>query len=104
MQHSWQNKLGTLREDAATYSVLNIMPTYPIFNLNTMVTITGKSYNALNNAVSELLRAGIITQVSSGNRNRIYSSDDVLEFLNWLESQTYPKYPSPREAYFKLIQ
>ena len=104
IHNKWHKILGDVREDAAIKQVLSLMPTNPIFNLNFLVEQTGKSYNAINNAVNELLSNSIISQVTTGNRNRIYISKDVIDFLEWMENQTFPKYVSPRNAYYKLIK
>lgn len=95
----WINQLGEIRKDSAALRILDELPTAPVFSISYMSQLTGKSFTSINEAVTTLIEAGIVNQISFGRRNRIFEATDILDFYAWIEKQILPRNINAREAY-----
>jgi hypothetical protein len=50
-------------------------------------TLIGRSFPAANNAVAQLVNAGVLQQVNVGRRNRAYAAPDIITAFTSLERQ-----------------
>jgi Fic family protein len=74
------------RRDAGAWSVIDQLPAHPIVSLPVLSALTGRTRPAVSHAVDQLVEAGVLAPLSSGNRNRRWEASGLLDLLAGLES------------------
>ena len=87
LQSSWLERVGHLRRDSATRLLIENLPAAPMLTTSTAATLTGRSFQAASQAMDRLVRAGVLTQVSLGRRNRAFEAPELIEAFTALERQ-----------------
>ena len=87
LQSSWLERVGHLRRDSATRLLIEKLPAAPMLTTSTAATLTGRSFQAASQAMDRLVRAGVLTQVSLGRRNRAFEAPELTEAFTALERQ-----------------
>lgn len=59
----------------------------PYFTIETMVRATGRSKQAVNEAVRRLEDAGVVRQTNRGKRSRVFEATEVLAVFNMVEAR-----------------
>jgi len=75
----WRETLGTVRRGSATDRLLSALPGAPLVTVSGVTDLIDRSYPQSSEAVSRLVEAGILSQVSIGRRNRAFEARDVIE-------------------------
>lgn len=85
LQERWRRKLRRVasppRADAAAWSVIDILPAHPVITVAVGVAATGKTKPAVNNAMRELVEAGVLKPVSQSPRNRAWEAAGLLDLI-----------------------
>ena len=76
----------------ATDLLLAALPGAPILTVQAAADLTGRSWQAANEAVSRLAEAGVVRQVTVGRRNRAFEVPQLVRAFTVLERQ--PASPS----------
>ena len=87
LQHSWRERLGSVRSKSAVDALIRILPGAPIVTVKSAAELSGRSFKAANDGIARLVDAGILRQISVGRRNRAFEAPDVLEEFTALERQ-----------------
>lgn len=87
IQAEWRTKLGRLRADSTARRLLDALPGVPVFTVATAAALTGRSEQAVNEAVAQLVRADVLKQTTIGRRNRAFEATSLLDAFNDLERQ-----------------
>lgn len=87
LQHDWRTSLGRVRADSATDRLLRALPGAPLITVNSAAALIGRSFTAVNDAITRLLASGIVKQTSVGRRNRAFEAPAVIEAFTDLERQ-----------------
>ena len=87
LQDEWRTKLGSVRADSATDRLLHALPGAPIVTVRSAAALIGRTFAPANDAITRLIDAGILKQVSVGRRNRAFEAPDVIEAFTALERQ-----------------
>jgi Fic family protein len=87
IQEDWRAKLGSVRADSAADRLIHALPGAPVITVNSAATLIGRTFKPANDAISRLVRAGILNQVSVGRRNRAFEAPDVIQAFADLERQ-----------------
>jgi len=87
LQAAWRERLGRARSDSAAARLIEALPGAPIITTRTAAMLVGRSFQAVNEAITRLVRAGILTQTTIGRRNRAFEAPELLDELNDLERQ-----------------
>jgi Fic family protein len=87
LQDGWRARLGRIRSNSATEALLQVLPGVPILTVGSAAGLTGRSFNAANDAISRLTEAGVLQQISVGRRNRTFEAPEVIEAFTALERQ-----------------
>ncbi len=85
----WRERLAAAsnpRPDAAAWTVIDMLPGYPIITAPVAATATGRSRGPIYDALSQLEEAGILLPLSTSQRNRSWEAAGLLELLEGLEA------------------
>jgi Fic family protein len=77
----WERHI-TARRDAAVWRVLPHLVRQPAITVKFVQEVTGVSNPAAQNAVDQLLTAGIVTPATANRRNRVWIADRVITALD----------------------
>jgi len=58
-----------------------------VVTVNSAAALIGRTYPAANNAVSQLVEAGVLRQVNIGRWNRAYEAPEIIAAFTDLEGQ-----------------
>jgi Fic family protein len=87
IQAAWRERIGTVRRNSATDLLLSALVGAPVITVNSAVALIGRTYPAANNAVTQLVEAGVLNQVNIGRRNRAYEAPEIIAAFTDLERQ-----------------
>jgi Fic family protein len=87
IQVGWRKRLGRVRANSAADLLIRGLPGAPIVTANSAVGLTGRSFQAVNQAVARLADAKVVSQVSVGRRNRAFEAPEVIRAFANLERQ-----------------
>ena len=87
LQHSWRERLGSVRSKSAVDALIRILPGAPIVTVKSAAELSGRSFKAANDGIARLVDAGILRQMSVGRRNRAFEAPDVIDEFTALERQ-----------------
>ncbi len=89
LRTAWREQVSarapTPRADAAVWLLLDRLPGHPVITAAVAAAITGRSKPAIGQAIGQLVDAGVLRPLSSGNRNRAWEVDGLLALIERLE-------------------
>ncbi len=85
IQARWREAAAPVRRNSATDLLLDRLPGTPIIGGQTAAELLGRSFPAANQAIQNLVRAGVLRQVTIGRRNRAYEAPAVIDAFTDLE-------------------
>jgi len=94
LQEQWKSLLrasARVRSDAAAWRIIEMLPAYPVVTLPTAVAFTGRTKPAVNQAIDQLVSAGVLVPLSNAKRNRAWEAFGLLDLLGQLESGRAPE-------------
>jgi Fic family protein len=87
IQHRWRARLGQVRSGSATDLLVHSLPGAPVLTVNGAAELIGRSFPQTNEAMARLAKAGVLSQVTVGRRNRAYEAKDIINAFTDLERQ-----------------
>jgi len=87
LKQSWRARLGRVRANSATDILIRTLPGVPIVTVGGAAELTGRTFQAVNEAISRLVDAKILAQVNMGRRNRAFEAKEVIDAFTDLERQ-----------------
>ena len=87
IEYEWRSHLKNIRKSSSTDLLLQKLVGAPVLTVKSASMLTGKTLVATNNAINQLVGAGILHQVGVGGRNRMYESPEIIEAFSDLERQ-----------------
>ena len=87
IEYEWRSHLKNVRKGSSTDLLLQKLVGAPVLTVKSASMLTGKTLVATNNAINQLVEAGILHQVGTGGRNRVYESPEIIEAFSDLERQ-----------------
>lgn len=87
IQASWRARVGSVRNKSAADLLLSALPGAPVVTVKSAAALIGRTYPAANNAVTQLVEAGVLHQVNIGRRNRAYEAPEIIAAFADLERQ-----------------
>jgi Fic family protein len=82
---AWRTRIGSVRRNSAADLLLRALPGAPVVTVPSAATLIGRSFTAANNAVAQLVTAGVLHQVNVGRRNRAYEAPEIIAAFTDLE-------------------
>ena len=87
LQDTWRQGVGNPRRDSAVQRLIGALPAAPVLTVATAAELTGRSFQAANQAMDRLVEAGALVQVSVGRRNRAFEAPELIDLFTALERQ-----------------
>ncbi len=87
LQANWRQRVGNPRRDSAARRLIDALPSAPVLTVATAAQLTGRSFQATNQAVQQLLNCGVLAQVNVDRRNRAFEAPELIELFSALERQ-----------------
>ncbi len=85
LQETWRQRAGNPRRDSAVRRLIGALPAAPVLTVATAAELTGRSFQAANQAMDRLVEAGVLVQVSVGRRNRAFEAPELIDVFTALE-------------------
>jgi Fic family protein len=92
LHDEWRVRLAAFvrRTDAAAWLLLDQLPAHPVISASTAAAVTPRTKPAVNQALDQLVRAGVLKPLSEGRRNRLWEVEGLLDLLADLDAGTPP--------------
>lgn len=87
IRDEWVERLGRVRARSATDLLLHSLVGAPVVTVSSAGELIGRSYQQTNEAITRLVDAGILKQVTVGKRNRAFEAPDIIDAFTDLERQ-----------------
>ena len=87
LQENWRQQVGNPRRDSAVQRLIGALSAAPVLTVATAAELTGRSFQAANQAVERLVDAGVLAQVNVGRRNRAFEAPELIDLFTALERQ-----------------
>ncbi|MCY4415906.1 MAG: Fic family protein, partial [Chloroflexi bacterium] len=87
LQETWRQRAGNPRRDSAVQRLIGTLPAAPVLTVATAAELTGRSFQAANQAMDRLGEAGVLGQVNVGRRNRAFEAPELVDLFTALERQ-----------------
>jgi Fic family protein len=85
IEKEWRTRVGRIRKDSSTDRLIRALPGAPIVTANGAADLIGRSFQQTNEAISRLVDAGVLRQVSVGRRNRAFEASEIVDAFTDLE-------------------
>lgn len=85
LERVWRNRVGRIRANSAVDLLLQALPSAPVITVATAARLIGRSVQATNLAVNQLLEAGVLKQTTIARRNRAFEATGLLETVTGFE-------------------
>lgn len=89
LQTHWRRQVEEVlapRADAALWPIIDELPAHPVITVAVGVTVARRSRPAVRNAISDLVKAGVLIPISESPRNRSWEAVGLLELIEGFES------------------
>ncbi len=90
LQAQWRTRLQTQptvpRADAAAWAIIDLLPAHPMVSAPVATAVTSRSKSRVYEGIEQLVAAGVLLPLASGQRNRWWEADGLLELIRQLES------------------
>ena len=87
LQDTWRQGVGNPRRDSAVQRLIGALPEAPVLTVATAAALTGRSFQAANQAIDRLVDAGVLVQVNVGRRNRAFEAPELVDLFTAPERQ-----------------
>jgi len=87
IESQWRAQVGQIRSGSATDLLLRALPGAPILSASAAAELTDRSFPQANEAITRLVSAGVLKQISVGKRNRAFEARDIINAFTDLERQ-----------------
>jgi Fic family protein len=87
LERSWREGLGRVRANSATDLLLRALPGAPVVTVDSAASLIGRTFQPANEAITRLLEADVLKQITVGRRNRAFEAPDVIAAFTDLERQ-----------------
>ena len=85
LQWEWRWKTAHPRKGSTVDRLIDLLPGAPILTVASAAGLTGRSFQAANEAIRRLEEGGVLRPVRIGKRNRAFESADMIELFTDIE-------------------
>ncbi len=86
VRQRWRDAVGAVRAGSTTAQLIDeVLPQAPVLTVTQLVRLTGRSAQAVNEAVDRLHTAGVLRQTTAGRRNRAFEVDGLIDLITGFE-------------------
>ena len=90
LQAAWLSTVGNPNQENTVRLLVEALPAAPSLTAVTASELTGRTFQAANIAISQLVNAGILVQTSVGKRNRTFEAPELVDAYSSLEEKLGP--------------
>jgi len=87
IEETWRRQVGRVRANSAADLLLRALIGAPVVTVNSAANLIGRSFVQTNQAVTRLVAAGILRQITVGRRNRAFEAPEIIDAFTDLERQ-----------------
>src|SRR6266851_7694618 len=87
IQNEWRTQLGSVRKNSAADLLIRSIAGAPVLTVGGAAALIGRSYPQTNAAIRRLVDAGILSQITVGQRNRAFEAPAIINAFTDLERQ-----------------
>lgn len=87
LQDEWRRRLGRVRAGSSVDMLVGALPGAPIVTVNSAAELIGRTFQSTNEALTRLVNAGVLEQVTVGRRNRAFEAQELITTFTELERQ-----------------
>lgn len=87
IERGWRRRVGRIRANSATDLLLRALLGAPVVTTNSAAELIGRSFVQTNEAITRLVEAEILRQVTVGRRNRAFEAPEIIAAFAALERQ-----------------
>ena len=85
MQESWRQRAGNPRRNSTVSRLIAALPAAPVLTVSAAAELTGRSFQAANQAIDRLVSADVLVQINVGRRNRAFEAPEIIDVFKALE-------------------
>lgn len=86
LQKRWRDAVGSVRAGSTVALLVDdVLPQHPVLTVAHLVESTGRSTQAVHEAVDRLVAAGVLRQTTAGRRNRAFEVDGLIDLIAGFE-------------------
>jgi len=85
LKAEWRARLAPVRADSSANLLIDALPGAPVVTVQSAARLIGRSGQAVNEAVTGLVAAGVLKQTNLGRRNRAFAAPELLDAFTELE-------------------
>ena len=85
LRQDWRERAGNPRQGSTTQLLIGALPGAPVLTAATAAELTGRSFQAANQAISRLVESDVLAQVNVGRRNRAFEAPELIDAFTALE-------------------
>jgi Fic family protein len=85
LQWEWRKKTAHPRKGSTVDMLIDSLPGAPILTVASAAGLTGRSFQATNEAIRRLEEGGVLRQVRIGKRNRAFEAPDMIDVFTDIE-------------------
>jgi Fic family protein len=94
LQDQWRAMLRRLpvvpRTDAAAWAIIDLLPAHPMLSAPVATAMTGRSKSRVYEGIEQLVTAGVLLPLSTGQRNRWWEAVGLFDLIEQLEQGRLP--------------
>lgn len=83
----WRAQVGRIGTESATDLLLRALPGAPVLSVTSAAELIGRGFPQANEGIGRFASAGVLAQISVGNRNRAFEATDIIDAFTDLERQ-----------------
>jgi Fic family protein len=87
LQNRWREQAGRPRADSAAEQIIRLLPAEPVLNVERAAARTGRSPEAIRQALNRLEAAGVVQLTTVAKRDRAWESIGVFALVDEMERQ-----------------
>lgn len=87
LQATWRERLRPMRRDSSAELLIQRLPGSPVVTANSAAALIGRSYPTTNDAINDLVEAGILVSTRIGRRNRAFEAQELIALFTDFERQ-----------------
>ncbi len=87
LEAQWRERVGRIRANSATDLLLHRLAGAPVLTAESAAVLLGRTFKPANEAIQRLMQAGILRQITIGQRNRAYEAPEIIDAFTDLERQ-----------------
>lgn len=87
IQARWREAVGKVRSDSTVLRLIDALPGAPLVTVQGAAALIDRSVQATNEAITQLVAAGVLKQTTVGKRNRGFEATDLIDAFTALERQ-----------------